>query len=43
MTMKEAIARYRDKALDQNESAERVVELFEEFAEPHLISTHFHH
>src|SRR5882762_3606717 len=35
ITMKEAIARYRDGELDRNEPAERVVELFEEFAEPH--------
>jgi lysyl-tRNA synthetase, class II len=41
MTMKEAIARYRDGELDGNESAERVVELFEEFAEPHLIQPTF--
>ena len=41
MTMKEAIARYSDRALDQDESAERIVELFEEFAEPHLIQPTF--
>src|SRR5258706_13014037 len=39
--MKEAIARYRDGELDRNEPAERVVELFEEFAEPHLIQPTF--
>jgi lysyl-tRNA synthetase class 2 len=41
MTMKEAIARYGDTALNGNESADRVVELFEEFAEPHLIQPTF--
>jgi lysyl-tRNA synthetase class 2 len=41
MTMKEAIARYAGSAPDQNEPAERVVELFEEFAEPHLIQPTF--
>jgi lysyl-tRNA synthetase class 2 len=41
MTMKEAIAKYADRELDQNESAERIVELFEEFAEPHLIQPTF--
>jgi len=41
ITMKEAIARYRGQAPDQNDSAERVVELFEEFAEPHLIEPTF--
>lgn len=41
MTMKEAIARYAGNAPEQHESAERVVELFEEFAEPHLIQPTF--
>ena len=41
MTMKQAIARYGDRAVDQNDSAERIVELFEEFAEPHLIQPTF--
>jgi lysyl-tRNA synthetase, class II len=41
MTMKEAIARYSGNTPSQNESAERVVELFEEFAEPHLIQPTF--
>jgi lysyl-tRNA synthetase class 2 len=41
LTMKEAIARYTGNEPDQNESAERVVELFEEFAEPHLIQPTF--
>jgi len=40
MTMKEAIERYGHR-LDQNESAERIVELFEEVAEPHLIQPTF--
>lgn len=41
MTMKEAIAHYGDRELSENESAERVVGLFEEFAEPHLIQPTF--
>ena len=41
MTMKEAIARYGGSEVDQNVPAERVVELFEEFAEPHLIQPTF--
>ncbi|MDX6290803.1 MAG: lysyl-tRNA synthetase, class [Blastocatellia bacterium] len=41
LTMKDAIARYRDGEVDRNEPAERVVELFEEFAEPHLIQPTF--
>jgi lysyl-tRNA synthetase class 2 len=41
ITMKQAIAKYGDRAVDQNESAERIVELFEEFAEPHLIQPTF--
>jgi lysyl-tRNA synthetase class 2 len=40
MTMKQAIARYSDE-WNENESAERVVELFEEFAEPRLIQPTF--
>lgn len=40
MTMKEAIGRYGHK-LDQNEPAERIVELFEAVAEPHLIQPTF--
>jgi lysyl-tRNA synthetase class 2 len=40
MTMKEAIERYGHR-LDQNESAERIVELFEDVAEPHLIQPTF--
>ena len=41
MTMKQAIAKYWERDVDQNESAERIVELFEEFAEPHLIQPTF--
>ena len=41
LTMKESIARYGNHELDGNESAKRVVELFEEFAEPHLIQPTF--
>jgi lysyl-tRNA synthetase class 2 len=41
MSMKEAIARYGNSAVAEGEAAERVVELFEEFAEPHLIQPTF--
>jgi len=41
MTMKDAIAHYGNRGLDQNERAEVVVELFEEFAEPHLVQPTF--
>jgi lysyl-tRNA synthetase, class II len=41
MTMKEAIARYRGHEPEENEDAMRIVELFEEFAEPHLIQPTF--
>jgi lysyl-tRNA synthetase, class II len=41
MTMKEAIAYYSDDEMGENESAERVIELFEEFAEPYLIQPTF--
>jgi len=41
MTMKEAIARYGDRQVKQNEAADAVVELFEEFAEPYLIQPTF--
>jgi lysyl-tRNA synthetase class 2 len=40
MTMKESIGRYGHR-LDKNETAVRIVELFEEFAEPHLIQPTF--
>jgi lysyl-tRNA synthetase class 2 len=40
MTMKEAIGRYGHQ-LDGNETAIRIVELFEEVAEPHLIQPTF--
>jgi len=41
MTMKEAIARYRGREPEENEDAMRIVELFEEFVEPHLIQPTF--
>jgi lysyl-tRNA synthetase class 2 len=41
MTMKEAIAKYRGEPVDANEDPVRIVELFEEFAEPHLIQPTF--
>src|ERR1051326_3776277 len=41
MTMKEAIAKYRGSEVDPNEDPVRIVELFEEFAEPHLIQPTF--
>jgi lysyl-tRNA synthetase, class II len=41
ITMKDAIARYRGEAPSENEDPVRIVELFEEFAEPHLIQPTF--
>ncbi len=41
MAMKEAIARYGDREVDPDESAGRIVELFEQLAEPHLIQPTF--
>ena len=41
MSMNDAIARYGDRKLDKTESAVRVVELFEQFAETHLIQPTF--
>jgi lysyl-tRNA synthetase class 2 len=41
ISMKEAIARYGDRQVKQNEAADVVVELFEEFAEPYLIQPTF--
>lgn len=41
MTMREAIARYQHSEPDRNESAERIVELFEQHAEEHLIQPTF--
>src|SRR5437870_8009328 len=41
MTMKSAIANYGNVTVAENESAIRVVELFEELAEPHLIQPTF--
>ena len=41
LTMKEAIGRYRDHPPDEAEAPVRVIELFEQFAEPHLIQPTF--
>ena len=41
LTMKEAIARYRGEAVAHDEDPVRIIELFEEFAEPHLIQPTF--
>src|SRR5205085_1522373 len=41
ITMKEAITRYRGQAPAETEEPVRIVELFEEFAEPHLIQPTF--
>ena len=41
ITMKEAIAKHRGTPVDANEDPVRIVELFEEFAEPHLIQPTF--
>ncbi len=41
ITMKDAIARYRGEAPKEAEDPVRIVELFEEFAEPHLIQPTF--
>jgi lysyl-tRNA synthetase, class II len=41
ISMKEAIAKYRGAPVDANEDPVRIVELFEEFAEPHLIQPTF--
>src|SRR2546429_3083603 len=41
LTMKQAIAKYRGQPVDANEDPVRIVELFEEFAEPHLIQPTF--
>ncbi|HYX31445.1 MAG TPA: lysine--tRNA ligase [Pyrinomonadaceae bacterium] len=41
ITMKDAIARFRGEAVDADEQPVRIVELFEEFAEPHLIQPTF--
>src|SRR5205807_6116501 len=41
MSMKDAIAKYRGTPADQNEDPVRIVELFEEFAEPHLVQPTF--
>ena len=39
--MKDAIARYRGQAPEETEAPVRIIELFEEFAEPHLIQPTF--
>ena len=41
MTMKEAIAHHHGQEVNGDEDAIRIVELFEEFAEPHLIQPTF--
>ncbi|MGZ5480859.1 MAG: amino acid--tRNA ligase-related protein, partial [Pyrinomonadaceae bacterium] len=41
MTMRDAIARFGKQEVSRDEPAERIVELFEELAEPHLIKPTF--
>ena len=41
ITMKDAITHYRGQAPDETEEPVRIIELFEEFAEPHLIQPTF--
>jgi lysyl-tRNA synthetase, class II len=41
ITMRDAIAKYRGQAPGADEEPNRIVELFEEFAEPHLIQPTF--
>lgn len=41
LRMKDAIAKYRGEPVAENEDAVRIIELFEEFAEPHLIQPTF--
>jgi lysyl-tRNA synthetase class 2 len=41
LRMKDAIAKYRGEAVADTEDAGRIIELFEEFAEPHLIQPTF--
>lgn len=41
ITMRDAIARFGDQQVSANEKAERIVGLFEELAEPHLIQPTF--
>lgn len=41
LKMKDAIARYRGEPVAENEAPVRIIELFEEFAEPHLIQPTF--
>jgi lysyl-tRNA synthetase class 2 len=41
ITMRDAIAKYRGEAPSADEDPNRIIELFEEFAEPHLIQPTF--
>ena len=41
LRMKDAIAKYRGEAVTDNEDAAQIIDLFEEFAEPHLIQPTF--
>ncbi len=41
ISMRDAIAEFGNQQVDKDESAERIVELFEELAEPHLIQPTF--
>jgi lysyl-tRNA synthetase class 2 len=41
ISMKDAIARYRGQPVADNEDPVRIIELFEEFAEPHLVQPTF--
>jgi len=41
ISMKDAIAKYRGEPVAEDEAAVRIIELFEEFAEPHLIQPTF--
>ena len=41
MSMRDAIVKFGKEQVDRNERAERIVELFEELAEPHLIQPTF--
>src|SRR5215831_11799913 len=41
LRMKDAIARYRGQPVSEDETPIRIIELFEEFAEPHLIQPTF--
>lgn len=41
ITMKDAVAKYRGEGVSVDEDPHRIIELFEEFAEPHLIQPTF--